>query len=62
MQKGHHAVERHQATELITELVVPRSKVKIGPWKASLANSTQAGLKIKETPPAKRTVAGKNKV
>jgi hypothetical protein len=55
-------MQRHQASKLVTELVVPSAEVKIGPREASLTDSTQAGLKIKEASPAQRTVAGKNKV
>jgi hypothetical protein len=62
MQKGHHAVQRHQASKLVTELIVTSAEVKIGPWEASLTDGTQAGLKIKEASSAKGTVAGENKV
>jgi hypothetical protein len=55
-------MQRHQASKLVTKLIVPSAEVKIGPWEASLTDSTQAGLKIKEASSAKGTVAGKNKV
>jgi hypothetical protein len=62
MQKGHHAVQWHQASKLVTELVVSCAKVKVGPREASLADCTQAGLKVKQASPAQGTVAGENKV